>query len=60
LHFSVRPKSDNPQYFAVVRFDKRREWSRDVRQAWTIDQGTGMISSVPTKGLACQQEGIDF
>jgi hypothetical protein len=54
------PKDDKPGYFAVVRFDKRREWSRDVRKAWTIDQGNGTISPVPPKGLACQQEGIDF
>ena len=53
-------KDKEPEYFAVVYFDKRQALSRDVRKAWAIDVGTGMISTVPTQGIACQNEGTDY
>jgi hypothetical protein len=35
------------------------EWWRDVRNAWKVELGTGTISPIPTKGIACLNEGLD-
>lgn len=51
------PQTDlSIKIFAVVRRD-RREWWRDVRQAWKVQLDTGKISFFPTKGVACRNEG---
>jgi hypothetical protein len=56
--FDCKPPQTNAsiRIFAVVRMD-RREWWRDVRQAWKVELHTGKISTFPTKGVACRNEG---
>jgi hypothetical protein len=58
LVFLCEPPRTNvsEKIFAVVRIDLRRKWWRDVRKAWRVDLGTGTISLVPTKGIACLNE----
>jgi hypothetical protein len=58
LAFDCKPPQTNVsiKIFAVVRLD-RREWWREVRQAWKVELDTGKISPFPTKGVACLNEG---
>ena len=42
----------------MVRIDLRRKWWRDIRKAWRVELDTGTISLVPTKGIACLNEGF--
>lgn len=60
LTFFCEPPRTNvtEKMFAVVRLDLRRKWWRDVRKAWKVDLGTGMISPAATKGVACLNEGF--
>jgi hypothetical protein len=58
LVFLCEPPRTNvfEKIFAVVRIDIRRKWWRDVRKAWRVELGTGTISLVSTKGIACLNE----
>jgi hypothetical protein len=60
LTFDCEPPRTNvsAKVFAVVRIDIRQKWWRGVREAWKVELGTGMISPVPTKGIACLNEGF--
>jgi hypothetical protein len=60
LTFECYPprKNVSERIFAVVRVNIRQKWWRDVRKAWKVELGTGTISPVPTKGIACQNEGF--
>jgi len=59
LTFDCKPPQTNVfiKVFAVVRPNFRKEWWRDVRQAWKVDLYDGTISPFPTKGVACLNEG---
>jgi hypothetical protein len=57
LAFDCKPPQTNVsiKVFAVVR-PNRKEWWRDVRQAWKVNLDDGIISPFPTKGVACLNE----
>jgi hypothetical protein len=60
LTFDCKPPQTNVfiKVFAVVRPNFRKEWWRDVRQAWKVKLDDGTISPFPTKGVSCLNEGF--
>jgi len=42
---------------AVVKVDFGKEWWTDVRQAWSIEHGSGRITPIGSNGVKCENEG---